>query len=119
MFLRAYIKKSISINFLERRLISTGIYIHFDETRNNLIVKKNFLKTICLVFFTEKMKKIDSKSKEIKIIIINISLKSILIHPYDPIAIVNITKEIKIEWKLSNILNKSVRGSGSFGSTGR
>ncbi|WP_238784270.1 dCTP deaminase/dUTPase family protein [Blattabacterium cuenoti] len=116
MILRAYLKKSISINFLERRLISTGIYIQFSETRNNFFIKKLIdTKTICLIHFMDKEKK---KFKEIKVLIINISFKPFLIIPYEKIGIMNITKNTEIKWESSDILNQSRRGSDSFGSTG-
>ncbi|WP_238784818.1 dCTP deaminase/dUTPase family protein [Blattabacterium cuenoti] len=55
---------------------------------------------------------------EIQIVIINISLKSILIKPYQKIVIMEIYQENEIKWKKCSILNESIRGENSFGSTG-
>ncbi|AWU44526.1 dCTP deaminase/dUTPase family protein [Blattabacterium punctulatus] len=122
--LKANIQDSVSIFFLERKLISTGFYFNFYKNfKKDFFIKKNFIDpvTICIIHILNKKKikkKYSQYYKELKIIIINISLKKILIQPNDKIAIINIYPEIKIKWKKYFILNKSKRGYNSFGSTG-
>ncbi|AWU45137.1 dCTP deaminase/dUTPase family protein [Blattabacterium punctulatus] len=122
--LKANIQDSVSIFFLERKLISTGFYFNFYKNfKKDFFIKKKFIDplTICIIHILNK-KKIEKKYsqyyKELKIIIINISLKKILIQPNEKIAIINIYPKIKIKWKKCFILNKSKRGYNSFGSTG-
>ncbi|WP_185862723.1 dCTP deaminase/dUTPase family protein [Blattabacterium cuenoti] len=121
--LEANVEKSIYINYLERKLIPTGLYIEFYKLkRKNFFIKKKLINTgtICLIHFSEK-KKNPSKMNlyiEIQIVIINISLKYILIKPYQKIVIMEIYQENEIKWKKCSILNESIRGENSFGSTG-
>ncbi|WP_238784454.1 dCTP deaminase/dUTPase family protein [Blattabacterium cuenoti] len=107
---------------MERILIPTAIYIKLSKiNENHFFIKKKIIdsRTVCLIHFSEKKSPTDFFLKQIKIVIINLSLKSILIiQPYEKIAIMDITKTPEIKWKSSNKLNKSIRGSNSFGSTG-
>ncbi|WP_238786207.1 dCTP deaminase/dUTPase family protein [Blattabacterium cuenoti] len=105
------IKKTISISFLERKLISTGFFIEFNkEMKYHIFFKKKLIKGL-LIIHIEK--------KEIKIIVINIFFNTtIIIKPYEKLALLNIVKVIKIKWEKSTCLNKSIRGNNNFGSTG-
>ncbi|WP_238785537.1 dCTP deaminase/dUTPase family protein [Blattabacterium cuenoti] len=69
-------------------------------------------------FFGKKKISVKKESIEIQIVIINISLKSILIKPYQKIVIMEIYQENEVKWKKCSILNESIRGENSFGSTG-
>lgn len=122
--LEANVEKSIDINFLGRELIPTNLYVEFYKLKKkNFFIKKKLIRTttICFIHFSEKKKisvKNESIYREIQIVIINISLKPILIKPYQKIAIMEIYQENEIKWKKSSILNQSMRGENSFGSTG-
>ncbi|QIK16415.1 dUTP diphosphatase [Blattabacterium sp. DPU] len=111
----ANIKKSISFNFLERKLISTGIFIKKSEN-NIFFLKKKLIEPICIIHITKNKKY--TSYKEISIIVINVFLKKIIIQPNEKLGILDIVKNVKIKWEKSSILNSSVRGSNSFGSTG-
>ncbi|AWU43969.1 deoxyuridine 5'-triphosphate nucleotidohydrolase [Blattabacterium sp. (Cryptocercus kyebangensis)] len=123
--LKANIQKPIFIIFLERKLISTGFYLKFSKNiKKDFFIKKKFIDTgtICIIHISDKKKEIEKGDnqyyKELKVIIINISLKNILIQPNEKIAIMDVYPEIEIKWKKCSILNKSKRGNNSFGSTG-
>ncbi|WP_185862165.1 dCTP deaminase/dUTPase family protein [Blattabacterium cuenoti] len=106
----ANIEKSISINFLEKKLIPTGFFIEFYKNiKYCFFIKKQFIEAICIIHI---------EKKEIKIIVINIFLKPIIIIPNEKLAILNMVKKTKIKWNKCTILNKSMRGDNSFGSSG-
>ncbi|WP_185878472.1 dCTP deaminase/dUTPase family protein [Blattabacterium cuenoti] len=122
--LEANVEKSIYINLLERKLIPTDFYVEFYKLkRKNFFIKRKLTRTVTIFFihFSEKKKisvKNESFYREIQIVIINLSLKPILIKPYQKIAIMEIYQENEIKWEKVSILNKSIRGENSFGSTG-
>ncbi|WP_341651208.1 hypothetical protein [Blattabacterium cuenoti] len=57
---------------------------------------------------------------EIQIIVINVfPEKNIMINPNEELGILDIIIDVKkIKWKKCSILNRSIRGNNSFGSTG-
>ncbi len=57
---------------------------------------------------------------EIQIIVINVfPEKNIMIKPNEKLGILDIVTDVKkIKWKKCSILNRSIRGNNSFGSTG-
>ncbi|WP_185857983.1 dCTP deaminase/dUTPase family protein [Blattabacterium cuenoti] len=113
----ANIKKSISINFLERKLIPTGFFIQVKkDPQYYFFLKKKFIESICIIHIKKNKK--HKSYKEIQIIIFNVFFKNIMIKPYEKIGILNIVKNVKIKWKKCSILSISIRGSNSFGSTG-
>ncbi|WP_244273565.1 dUTP diphosphatase [Blattabacterium cuenoti] len=112
------IKKSISINFLERKLISTGIFFIYENTKYSFFLKKKMIKTVCIIHITKNKKK-HFFYDEIQIIIINVfPEKNIIIEPNNKIGVLGVVKHVKIKWKKCSILNISMRGDNSFGSTG-
>ncbi|WP_185849254.1 dCTP deaminase/dUTPase family protein [Blattabacterium cuenoti] len=113
----ANIKKSVSINFLERKLISTGVFIKISKNiRYSFFLKKKFIESICIIHLTKSKEHISCK--EIKIIVINVFFKNIMIEPYEKLGVLDIIKNIEIKWKKCSLLNLSIRGSNNFGSTG-
>ncbi len=57
--LEANVENPISINYLGRKLIPTGLYIEFYKLkRKNFFIKKKLINTgtICLIHFSEKKK---------------------------------------------------------------
>ncbi|WP_238784407.1 dCTP deaminase/dUTPase family protein [Blattabacterium cuenoti] len=107
----ANIKRSISINFLERKLVSTDI-VGMDFSKNinpYFLLKKKLIKAICIIYI---------EKKEIKILVINVFFKNMIIMPNEKLAILNIIKETRIKWKKCAFLNRTERGDNSFGSSG-
>ncbi|WP_185882956.1 dCTP deaminase/dUTPase family protein [Blattabacterium cuenoti] len=106
-------KKSIFINFLERKLIPTGLILCNLDKKIFLFLKKTFIKSICIIHI--------ESNKEIKIIVINTfwKKKPLIIKPNEKLAIISIIYNIKnVYWNNTFILKKSIRGNKSFGSTG-
>ncbi|WP_185871675.1 dCTP deaminase/dUTPase family protein [Blattabacterium cuenoti] len=117
LVLTANIKKTTSINFLERKLISTGVFIQIlKNIRYSFFLRKNLKKYICIIHLNKEH--LNYKYKEIQIIIINVCFKNIKIEPYEKLLIIDLVKNVKIKWEQCSILNRSTRGSSCFGSTG-
>ncbi|WP_341653856.1 dUTP diphosphatase [Blattabacterium cuenoti] len=113
----ASIKRPVEINFLERKLISTGLFI-YENTRCSFFFKKKMIESICVIHLTKKKK--HPFYNEIQIIVINVfPEKNIMIKPNEKLGILDIVTDVKrIKWKKCSILNRSIRGNNSFGSTG-
>ncbi|BAR91795.1 dUTP diphosphatase [Blattabacterium cuenoti] len=113
----ASIKRPVEINFLKRKLISTGLFI-YENTRYSFFLKKKMIESICVIHLTKKKK--HPFYMEIQIIVINVSpKKKIIIYPNEELGVLDIVTNVKkIKWKESSILNISMRGNNSFGSTG-
>ncbi len=112
----ASIKRPVEINFLERKLISTGLFI-YENTRCSFFLKTKKIESICIIHLTKKNKY--PFYMEIQIIVINVfPEKNIMIKPNEKLGILDIVTDVKIKWKKCSILNKSIRGNNSFGSTG-
>ncbi|AGW86351.1 Deoxyuridine 5-Triphosphate Nucleotidohydrolase [Blattabacterium sp. (Nauphoeta cinerea)] len=116
----ANIKESVSIKFLERKLISTGILIKTPKnTRHSFSLIKKFIESICIIHITKNIKnKKYTLYNEIQIIVINVFFKNIMIEPNDELGIFDLIEGVKIKWEKCSILSRSIRGSNSFGSTG-
>ncbi|WP_341653773.1 dUTP diphosphatase [Blattabacterium cuenoti] len=112
----ASIKRPVEINFLERKLISTGLLI-YEKTRCSFFLKKRMIESICVIHLTKKEHPFYN---EIQIIVINVfPEKNIIIKPNEELGILDIITNVKnIKWKKCSILNRSIRGNNSFGSTG-
>ncbi|WP_185869070.1 dCTP deaminase/dUTPase family protein [Blattabacterium cuenoti] len=119
LILIANIEKSIFINFLERKLIPTGIFIRFHQKmKYHFLVKKKLVEAICIIHFAKNNKENPFLDQEIKILLINVFFEKMKIQSNEQLVVVNIFQGNKIKWEKCSILNTSVRGSNSFGSTG-
>ncbi|ACY40606.1 dUTP diphosphatase [Blattabacterium sp. (Blattella germanica) str. Bge] len=114
----ANIEKSISINLMERKLISTGILIQFSKKmKYHFFLKQKLIEAICVIHIT-KYEKNTVLCQEIKILITNILFETMIIQPNEKLVLVNIFQGTQIKWEPCSILNTSIRGSNGFGSTG-
>ncbi|WP_185873326.1 dUTP diphosphatase [Blattabacterium cuenoti] len=106
-----YNNNLISLNSLDRKLISTGYCISLKTYKKcYFFIKKIFINAFCFIHITKCM--------EIKIIMINISYEKIFIYPKNKIGIIDFFSKNNITWKYSSTLNYSKRGKKCFGSTG-
>ncbi|WP_238785651.1 dUTP diphosphatase [Blattabacterium cuenoti] len=106
------INNSISIDFMNRKLISTGLYVCSNFIKKyHFFIKKIFVNAFCIIHIQKNM--------GLKIVIINIIPETKTIINYkEKIVIIDILPIININWIESSILNKSKRGENCFGSTG-
>lgn len=120
MDLRANLTAPVLFQLLERKLISTGLFIELPDgyeaqvrPRSGLAIKQGIT---CL----NTPGTIDADYRgEIKIVLINLSGEKQIINPGDRIAQLVIQKVEKINWEQVTVLTQTVRSDGGFGSTGK
>ena len=119
MDLRANLEVPVTLEPLERQLISTGLFIELPDgyeaqirPRSGMAIKQGIT---CL----NSPGTVDADYRgELKIILINLSnIKQIISHG-DRIAQMIIAKTEKAQLLLVEQLNESLRGEGGFGHTG-
>ena len=120
MDIRAYLEDEIIIKPLERVLIPTGLYISLPKgyeaqirPRSGLAIKKG-------ITVLNSPGTIDSDYRgEIGVVLINHSNENFKISNGDRIAQLVLSSYHKIKWQVVDLLDKTERGSGGFGSTGK
>jgi len=118
--LRASMDFPVTLQPMERRMVSTGLFIELPEgyeaqvrPRSGLAIKQGIT---CL----NSPGTIDSDYRgELKIILINLSTEEQVINPGDRIAQMVISKVEKLTWKLVDELTVTERNEGGFGHTGK
>jgi len=118
--LRASLIKDIIIDPNERVAIPTGIYLQLPEILEAQIRPRSGLALKDGITVLNTPGTIDSDYRgEISVILINLSNKSFRISNGDRIAQIVIARVEKITWDNIKILQKTERGEGGFGSTGK
>ena len=120
MDLRAALSSQVMLQPMERKLISTGLFIELPNDyeaqirpRSGLAIKQGIT---CL----NTPGTIDADYRgEIKIVLINLSGEQQIINPGDRIAQLVLQKVEKINWEQVSVLTETVRSTGGFGSTGK
>ena len=120
MDLRADISEPIELLPLERKLISTGIYIELPQGFEAQIRPRSGLAINHGITMLNTPGTIDADYRgEIKVIAINLSSKPYQINAGDKIAQMIIAKHETIEWLQVEVLSESERSDGGFGHTGK
>ncbi len=120
MDLRAFLEKEQTLQPMERVLVPTGLFIELPagyeaqiRPRSGLAIKQGIT---CL----NTPGTIDADYRgEIKIILINLSVETQVIHPGDRIAQMVIQKVEKADWIETAELKITERNDGGFGHTGK
>ena len=120
MDLRAFLEAPLTLAPMERSLVPTGMYMELPNgyeaqvrPRSGLAIKQGIT---CL----NSPGTIDSDYRgEIKIILINLSAETQIIHPGDRIAQMVIQKVEKATITVVPVLSGTERSNGGFGSTGK
>lgn len=120
MDLRAELNEAVVLKPLERTLIPTGIFLEIPlgyeaqvRPRSGLAIKQGIT---CL----NSPGTIDADYRgEIKVILVNLSSEDQTIHPGDRIAQMVFQQVSQIKWEEVDELEKSQRGEGGFGHTGK
>jgi dUTP pyrophosphatase len=120
MDLRAALSSQVMLQPMERKLISTGLFIELPNDyeaqirpRSGLAIKQGIT---CL----NTPGTIDADYRgEIKIVLINLSGEQQIINPGDRIAQLVLQKVEKINWEQVSVLTETVRSTGGFGTTGK
>lgn len=120
MDLRANLTTTITLKPMERILVPTGLFIELPEGYEAQIRPRSGLAIKSGIILPNSPGTIDSDYRgEIKIIMANISNENFVIKHGDRIAQLVISKYETIEWKLSEELSETLRGTGGFGHTGK
>ena len=120
MDLRAFLEQEQTLQPMERVLVPTGLFIELPagheaqiRPRSGLAIKQGIT---CL----NTPGTIDADYRgEIKIILINLSVETQVIHPGDRIAQMVIQKVEKADWIETAELKITERNDGGFGHTGK
>jgi dUTP pyrophosphatase len=120
MDIRANLEQPLQIQPMERLMVPTGLFVEIPQgyeiqirPRSGMAIKQGIT---CL----NTPGTIDADYRgEIKVILINLSNEPQIIQSGDRIAQMVLQKVERIEWKKTDQLNETDRGSGGFGSTGK
>lgn len=120
MDLRAHLQAPIELRPMERALVPTGIFIELPQgyeaqvrPRSGLAIKQGIT---CL----NSPGTIDSDYRgEINAILINLSAEAHTIQNGDRIAQLVVQQVEQVQWQEEDVLNKTDRNTGGFGSTGK
>lgn len=120
MDVHALIQEPLTISSLERKLIPTGIKLAIPfgyemqvRPRSGLAVKHG-------VTVLNAPGTIDSDYRgEVMVLLVNLSPIAYTLQPGERIAQLVLAKHEKVEWLESVELDKTERGTGGFGSTGK
>lgn len=119
MDIRANLLESVLLKPLERKLISTGLYIALPEgfeaqvrPRSGLAFKKG-------ITVLNSPGTIDADYRgEIGVILVNLSSEDFIVEDGERIAQLVIAKHETVNWVPVDTLSETSRGEGGFGSTG-
>jgi len=119
MDLRANITESIALKTLERKLISTGLYIELPVGFEAQIRPRSGLAFKHGISIVNSPGTIDADYRgEIKVLLINLSSEEFIINHGDRIAQMIVAKHEKVIWQETETLNNTLRGEGGYGHTG-
>jgi len=115
----ANLESAVLLKPLERKLISTGLYIEIPEGYEAQIRPRSGLCIKHGITVLNSPGTIDADYRgEIGIIVINLSDQEYSIQDGERLCQMVIAKHERIEWSVVNELNETDRGSGGFGHTG-
>lgn len=120
MDLHAFIPEDIELKPLERTLISTGIYLALEDGTEAQIRPRSGMAYKEGITVLNSPGTIDADYRgEVKVLLVNLSDKSVVISSGDRIAQMVIASYRKAELTEVSDLSDTERGRGGFGSTGK
>ena len=120
MDIRANLEEPVTINPLQRVLISTGLFIELPDGLEAQIRPRSGLAIHYGITCLNTPGTIDADYRgEIKVILINLSQEPHVIHPGDRIAQMIIQKTERVDLVPVDELNETRRSAGGFGHTGK
>ncbi len=118
MDLYANLEVSVTLQPLQRKLISTGLYLQLPEGFEAQIRPRSGLALKNGITVLNSPGTIDADYRgEIGVILINLSADEFTVNDGDRVAQMVITKHECATWEEVEILEDSQRGEGGFGST--
>ena len=120
MDLRANLSSEISLEPLKRELIPTGLFLEIPEGYEAQVRPRSGMAIKSGITCLNSPGTIDSDYRgEIKVILINLSSETQVIHPGDRIAQMIVQKVERVEWQSVANIAGTTRNEGGFGSTGK
>ena len=120
MDLRAAITEDITLKSLERKLISTGLFIELPEGYEAQIRPRSGLAFKHGLTVLNSPGTIDADYRgEIKVLLVNLSAKDFTIKSAERIAQMVVAKHELVQWEVAQNLSETERGAGGYGSTGK
>jgi dUTP pyrophosphatase len=118
--LRAVLEAPLALKPLERKIIGTGLKIALPEGYEAQVRPRSGLAAKHGISVLNAPGTIDADSRgEVGVILVNLSNDAFIIQPGERIAQLVVAKHEQIQWKLTQQLSTTERGSGGFGSTGK
>ena len=120
MDLRANIESDIELKSLERVLVPTGLFIALPKGAEAQIRPRSGLAYKYGLTVLNSPGTIDADYRgEIKVLLVNLSAEPFVLKDGERVAQMVIAKHEQISWSEVEILDKTVRGAGGFGHTGK
>lgn len=118
--LRASIERDIVLKSLEKTIVPTGLFMEIPLGYEAQVRPRSGLAFKHGITVLNSPGTIDSDYRgEIKVILINLSREDFTIKNGERIAQMVFAKHEQAVWDETNVLEKSERGEGGFGSTGK
>ena len=118
--LKALLEDPIVLEPLERKIIGTGLKIALPEGYEAQVRPRSGLAAKQGISVLNAPGTIDADYRgEIGVILVNLSNKAVTIQPGDRIAQLVFAKFEQVQWKSTDKLSTTERGTGGFGSTGK
>ncbi|HHV03156.1 MAG: dUTP diphosphatase [Bacteroidales bacterium] len=119
MDLQAHIPGNITLQSLERALVPTGLYIELPPGYEAQIRPRSGMAAKKGIGILNSPGTIDADYRgEIRIILVNLSPRTVEIAPGERIAQMVVASHQHVEWETAVELGQTERGEGGFGSTG-
>ena len=120
MDLKANLESPLELKPLERKLISTGIFLELPEGFEAQIRPRSGMAYKHGITVLNSPGTIDADYRgEVKVIVCNVSNETFTIENGDRIAQMVVARHERVEWHEVEILEETVRGAGGFGHTGK
>ncbi len=118
--LRADISEEITLDPLERTLVGTGLYISLPVGYEAQVRPRSGMAFKHGLTVLNTPGTIDADYRgEIKVIMVNLSNEAYTIKPAERVAQMVIAEHQQAKWLPVDVLDKTQRGEGGFGSTGK
>ena len=117
---RANITEPITLKSLERKLIPTGLKVSIPQGYEIQVRPRSGMALKHGITMLNTPGTIDSDYRgDIGLIVANLSDKEYTIQPNERLGQLVLNKVEQIEWEVVKTLDKTERGTGGFGSTGK
>ncbi len=118
--LKAFLEAPLTLKPLERTLVPTGLYIALPAGYEAQVRPRSGLALKHGITVLNTPGTIDADYRgEIKVILVNLSSEPFEIAPGERIAQLVVARHEQVEWEPVSTLDRTDRGAGGFGSTGK